>query len=126
MKTTLFLDTYAIFELIRGHNNYAPYKTGYSFVTTRFNLMELYYNLLLDGATKEKAKEYFDRFIQFVVPVDDDTLLESLNKRSEHRKKKMSYFDWIGYTTALRLGVRFLTGDEDFRGFEQVEFVKGD
>lgn len=123
---TLFLDTYAIFEIIKGSKSYKRYEKGYSFVTTTYNLIELYYNLLLDGLTKEKAIEYFDKFSEFVVSVDNNTLIEALDARFDNRKMKMSYFDWIGYKTALRFGVKFLTGDEDFRNMENVEFVKGD
>ena len=32
--------------------------------------------------------------------------------------------DCIGYMTAKRLGVKFLTGDREFEGMDNVEFVK--
>ena len=32
--------------------------------------------------------------------------------------------DCIGYIIAKRLGMKFLTGDKEFEGFENVEFVK--
>ncbi len=122
---SIFLDTYAIFEIIKGSDNYKKYEKNYNPVTTIYNLMELYYNLLLDGATKERAKLYFDTFSEFLVDVDSNTLVDALNFRFENRKKKMSYFDCIGYKTAMKLGIKFLTGDEDFRNVESVEFVKG-
>jgi len=40
------------------------------------------------------------------------------------RKKVMSFADVIGYVMARKYGVKFLTGDEDFRGMKNVEFVK--
>jgi len=122
--TTLFLDTYAIFGIIKGSYNYKKYLNGYNFITTKFNIMELYYNLLLDGVSKEKAFEYFKRFSEFLVRVDNESLIEALNNRYEQRKKKMSYYDWIGYEIAKKYNVKFLTGDEDFNDMENVEFVK--
>ena len=32
--------------------------------------------------------------------------------------------DAIGYTIAKKYNIRFLTGDKDFEGMENVEFVK--
>ena len=40
------------------------------------------------------------------------------------KHKNLSIPDSIGYITAKRLGIKFLTGDEDFRNFENVEFIK--
>ena len=42
----------------------------------------------------------------------------------EAKYKKMSIPNVIGYIVAERYGVKFLTGDEGFRNFNNVEFVK--
>ena len=51
---TYFLDSYAFFEILKGNPNYTPYKKDTAFVTTKLNLMELYYGLLL-GFNKKTA-----------------------------------------------------------------------
>ena len=38
--------------------------------------------------------------------------------------KHLSIPDCIGFIVAKRYGVKFLTGDEAFRNFDNVEFVK--
>ena len=38
--------------------------------------------------------------------------------------KHMSFPDVIGYVVAKRLGIKFLTGDNDFKDMKNVEFVK--
>ena len=40
------------------------------------------------------------------------------------RKVSLSYADGLGYEVAQRMEIKFLTGDEAFKGLENVEFVK--
>jgi len=40
------------------------------------------------------------------------------------RKVNLSYADALGYEVAQRMGTKLLTGDEAFKGLENVEFVK--
>ena len=40
------------------------------------------------------------------------------------KNKQLSIPDAIGYIIAKKLNIKFLTGDERFRNFENVEFVK--
>ena len=42
-----FADTYALVELLRGNPNYEPYLNA-QLVTSKFNVVELYYRLLSD------------------------------------------------------------------------------
>lgn len=119
MNETLFFDTYAIFEIIRGNPNYKPY-TECRVITTIFNLAELNYNL-----KKEKDKivvdEYTDKYSKFTVEVSIDDVKEAMDFKTINRH--LSIPDAIGYTVAKRLGVKFLTGYKDFEGMENVEFV---
>jgi len=39
-------------------------------------------------------------------------------------KSNLSYVDCIGYILAKELKVGFLTGDREFEGMDNVEFVK--
>ena len=44
--------------------------------------------------------------------------------RLKHKKRDLSMTDCIGYAIAKRLGIKFLTGDKEFKDFENVEFIK--
>ena len=119
-KETYFFDTYALIEVARGNPNYASY-TDCGVITTIFNLAELNYNLKKEK-NKTTADKITDKFKDAVVSVTADDVKEAMDTKTKHRK--MSIPDAIGYTIAKRHGVKFLTGDEDFRAFKNVEFVK--
>lgn len=116
----IFFDTYAFFEVIRGNENYDKY-TKTEIVTTIFNLVELNFTLKREKG-KSIADEYLDKYAAFSVPI----LIEDIKNATDMRLKlkKMSFPDVIGYVVAKRLGIKFLTGDSDFEGMENVEFVK--
>ena len=40
------------------------------------------------------------------------------------KNKRLSIPDAIGYIISKKLGVKFLTGDNDFKNLSNVEFVK--
>ena len=42
---TFFLDTYALYEIIEGNENYIEYTKNVAIVTTKINIMELFYVL---------------------------------------------------------------------------------
>ena len=43
--------------------------------------------------------------------------------RYENKHKKMSMTDCISYIQAKKLGIKFLTGDKEFKNKENVEHV---
>ena len=43
---TLFFDTYAFFEILNRNTGYSGFVTDISIITTKLNLMELYYGIL--------------------------------------------------------------------------------
>ncbi len=118
-----FFDTYAFFEIIEGNKNYDLYKKNVGIITTKLNLMELHYGLLIRYG-KEKAERYYNRLLQFTVDVDDVMLKKANEFRASLKKKKLSYVDCIGYVTARAIGVKFLTGDKEFKGLDNVEYVE--
>lgn len=118
-----FFDTYALFELIKGNSNYNKYKSNLMILTCKLNLMELYYALLRVNG-KEDAEFYFEQFNQFCVKYNDDVIKEASEFRLSNYRRDLSYIDCIGYIIAKKLGVKFLTGDEQFKYFDNVEFVK--
>ena len=119
-----FFDTYALIEIIRGNPNYSNYAKE-PFVTTKLNLIELYYGLLrlFDEKT---ANHFFNEFLPSCINVEDSVIKPSMKFRLEQRKQKnlMSYIDCIGYFVALENNVRFLTGEKHFAGLRNIEFVK--
>lgn len=121
-----FADTYAIIEILRGNRNYEQY-ADLELATTEFNLLELSYALVRDYG-KFKALELLSavRDSFEVVKVDDNDFVNASEFRLQSKKqgKKLSLIDCLGYVIAKRLNIKFLTGDEEFKNLENVEFVK--
>ena len=115
-------DTYALIELLGGNPNYKPY-LNHILITTKFNLVELYYHFLHDY-DKKTADKYLALYSKFVVPITYGCIKDGMGFKLKHKKEKVSYVDCIGYALALELGVKFLTGDEKFEDKDNVEFVK--
>ncbi|MEK6932351.1 MAG: PIN domain-containing protein [Nanoarchaeota archaeon] len=124
MVETYFYDTYALVELIKGNENYLKYKL-YKIITTKLNLLELYSALLRDYNEK-KAEYYYSFYSKYCINLNDDIIKDSAKLWHSMRKenKKPSYIDCIGYIAALRLKIKFLTGDKEFKDLKNVEFVK--
>jgi len=118
---TYFFDTYAFFEIIKGSENYQKYVNS-KVITTIFNLAELNYNL-----KKEKSKEIADQITKKYSSFAVKVLLEDIEEAMDLKVKNKDFSipDVVGYIIAKRYGVKFLTGDEDFRNLDNVEFVKG-
>lgn len=115
-------DTYALIELLGGNPYYKPY-LNHILITTKFNLIELYYHFLHDY-DKETADKYLRLYSDFVVPVSYSCIRSGMHFRLEYKKERLSYVDCIGYAIALELGIKFLTGDEKFENKGNVEFMK--
>lgn len=120
MSETYFFDTYAFFEIIEGNPNYEKY-VDCKIITTVFNLAELNYNLKKQ-MTKEMADKYVQDYFAFAVPINLKDIENATDLKMKN--KSLSIPDVIGYIVAKRHGVKFLTGDEEFKDFENVKFVK--
>ncbi len=117
-----FADTYALIELLGGNPNYKHY-LKHILITTKFNLVELYYHFLHDYG-KETADKYLDLYSKFVIPITYSSIKKGMEFKLKNKKKKLSYVDCIGYALALELGIKFLTGDKKFENKDNVEYVK--
>jgi predicted nucleic acid-binding protein len=51
-------------------------------------------------------------------------IINAMTFRNKNMKKKLSMVDCIAYQTALKKGLKFLTGDEGFKNIPYVKFVK--
>jgi predicted nucleic acid-binding protein len=120
---TYFFDTYAIMEIAQEAEKYRPF-LGCRAVTTALNLFEMYYCTCRDWG-KDVAERLAALYRETVVEYGLDIVKEAALMRLEHRKRNLSMTDCIGYVIAKRLGVRFLTGDVQFREMPNVEFVRG-
>ena len=119
-----FFDTYALFEAVHENKNYLRFtEEDFSIFTSKLNLMELYYTLLRIYG-KERAEEAFEFFNKFCVKYNDEVVKEASEFRLNHYRRDLSYIDCIGYILAKKSGAKFLTGDEQFKDFDNVEFVK--
>ncbi|MBS3133040.1 PIN domain-containing protein [Candidatus Woesearchaeota archaeon] len=117
-----FLDTYALFELFKGNDGYKRFEKGVAVITTRLNLMEFYYILLRINAAN--ADHYYGNLLNFVVDISDEVIKKAMGLRFASRAKELSYVDAVGYTVALEKNANFVTGDEQFKDMENVDFIK--
>ncbi|ODS42030.1 MAG: hypothetical protein MSIBF_01395 [Candidatus Altiarchaeales archaeon IMC4] len=125
------IDTYALIEWYEhGSEEYKPYlqemqaSGGY---VTQLTLLELYY-LVHSRFGMEKAEQVYEEVNDCFEAVGlDDELIKKTGEFKSYllkSKKRMSYIDCVNYVAAKHLGVKLLTGDDDFKGMENVEFVK--
>lgn len=117
-----FADTYALVEIVLGNKNYLRFKNAI-LVTTKLNLMELYYYFLRNFSI-ELADQYFEIYSEWAVSITDSSIKEGAIFKFQNKKEKLSYVDCTGYFVALENNIKFLTGDEKFKNKPNVEFVK--
>ncbi|MBI2583597.1 MAG: hypothetical protein HYW25_02930 [Candidatus Aenigmarchaeota archaeon] len=120
---TFFFDTYALYEIAIGNRNYAPYAKNVAIVTTKLNLMELFYGLLTKYG-ENVADKFYNRFLPYCIGIPDEIIKRSAVFRAANKKKGFSYIDCIGYILSMELKIKFLTGDGAFENMPNVEFVK--
>ncbi len=120
---TYFFDTYALFEIISGNPDYREYSYNIAIITTKLNLMELYYGLLVKHGN-EIADRYYDELVKFCIDVTDEIIKQAMVFRHINKGRNLSYVDCIGYILAKSRNINFLTGDNEFEGMDNVEYVK--
>ena len=118
-----FFDTYALIELL-ARKDFVRFSAK-GFVTSRWNLAEL---LVVDLRERDEAaaRRHFQRFLGACEEPTDEDLFQAAVFREAQRKRRrlLSYVDALGYVLARRMSLRFLTGDDAFRGLPHVLFVK--
>ncbi len=117
-----FFDSYALIELIKGNENYKEY-APVGMIFTKLNLFEVYYALLrLDG--QQKADSFLYSYSYYAVDYDETVIADAAHFRLQYAKRNISMVDAIGYVVAKRFFMKFLTGDQQFKDLENVEYVK--
>ncbi len=122
MTKIFFADTYALLEIINGNKNYKNFLIE-QLVTSKYNLIELYYVLLRDFG-KKIADKYVDFYSYFTLPVSYSAIKLGMELKLQFRKEKLSYIDCVGWALACENKIKFLTGDQKFETKPNVEFVK--
>ena len=122
MNKAFVFDTYAILEIIGGNKNYDPYLDS-EIIINDFIFAELCYNLIKEKGL-EKSGWLIEKYSKFIMKINPRTIMNAMLFRFESRKKDVSMTDSIRYMHARELNVRFLTGDKEFMGMPDVEFVK--
>jgi len=120
-ENRFFFDSYAIIELLKGNPNYKSY-INTEMVTTKLNLFEVSYFLLRDFGEK-KASEFLRKYSNSIVDFNVEVIIEAAKFKLRSRAG-LSMVDCIGYVLAKFLGIKFLTGDDEFKNLDNVEFVK--
>lgn len=127
---TYVVDTYALIEwLVHRNENYRKYfesieKRG-GFIT-ELTILEFYHKIFHKGG-KEIADDVLDIILGNMKVIDLNLNLikeAAIFRSSMLREKELSYADAINYIAAKILKIKLLTGDDDFRSLDFVEFVK--
>ena len=117
----IFFDSYSIIEIIKGNVKYEDYKQDI-FITNALNLAEVFYSLLKE-INKKNAQEIIKQLNFEFIEINKEVAIEAAIFKYENKSKNLSYADCIGYITALKNNLKFLTGDKEFKDMENVEFI---
>jgi len=124
-------DTYAfIAYYFEGRESYRKYfeKAAGDDYTSMLSLMEVYSRIFHaenEGAAEEILGNIVGNFK--ILPLNDIGVIKEagvFRSKMLKEKRSLSYTDSVNYVLAQGLGIKLLTGDEDFRGVTGVEFVK--
>jgi len=121
-ENIFFFDSYAIIESIKGNPDYKRFENA-GMVTTKMNLFEVCYFILRDFG-EDKALEYMEQYSDSTIDFGIEVILTAAKLKLDRKKGRLSMVDCIGYVLAKIMGIRFLTGDEQFKDMENVEYVK--
>ncbi len=120
-----FYDSYAIIEIARGNLRYLRFRRSEG-VTSKLNLLEVYYILLREGY-EGLAEACYRTQIGDAINFPSEFIRIAARFRYSQvgaTRRRFSYVDALGYTYARASGYDFLTGAHEFEGFTGVEFVR--
>ena len=120
---TFFFDSYALIEIYEKNINYEKYAKA-NVVTSYFQIYETYYSLIRNGYGEEDVKDFFGFLQGFCLKLKFEWIPKAVKFRFHYKKRDLSYADCLGYVIAKELGIKFLTGDNQFKDLNGVEFVK--
>ncbi len=117
-----FFDSYAIIEVFNGNPLYKNYALCNP-IFTKLNIYEVYYYLLRER-NETTANKFIIHFRNSIKEFNLFTVIKAAKFKLFYKNKKFSMVDCIGYVMARNLEIPFLTGDREFEGLPNVEFVR--
>ena len=115
------LDTYALVEINNGNPKFANLLNE-EIVITDITMAE-FYGYLYRKYDLKTADYWHRRLSFFCKPVSRGILIEAARFRIDNNKQGFSFFDCVGYAFAVENGMKFVTGDKEFRNKPGVEFM---
>jgi uncharacterized protein len=124
-KTRFFYDSYAVIAYLSDNSNYRTYFEECDGFLTKLNLIEISYRILELHGT-QAASKVVNLFAKYTLDFGVSDIVSSMKLRLKLKKggRNISYADALGYYLALKNKLKFLTGDKEFEGLENVEFIK--
>jgi len=118
-----FYDSYAVLAYLSDSPNYRSYFEENVGVLTKVNLMAIHYKVLAMHGPRA-AKRVLYAFSKYIVEFGLRDIEGSMRLRlkMKNRGLDMSYADALGYHLASKMNLKFLTGDNVFKGLDNVEF----
>lgn len=116
------LDTYALVEINNGNPKFASLLTEDAVITDI--IMAEFYGYLYRKYDLRTADYWHRRLSFFCQPVSRDIMIKAVRFKVDNSKEDLSFFDCVGYIFAVENGMKFVTGDEEFKDKPQVEFVR--
>jgi len=127
----LVIDTYALIEWLMCNNE--KYKKFFALVdkeggyVTELVLLEFYHKTLHEKG-KDKADQLFNILTAKAetIKLNTERIKKTGLKRSQmlKQKKKLSYTDCLNLVIAEEFNTKVLTGDKEFKGMKNTEFVE--
>jgi hypothetical protein len=117
-----FFDSYALIEIIKFNESYIKYK-DFKPICTNLNLFELHQALLREF-NKQTADYWITKFDYVLLDISREDIILASDLRFKYKDRKLSMADCIGYILAKKNNLKFLTGDNEFKDMDNVEFVK--
>ena len=117
-----FFDSYALIEIVKGSKLYDRFKDVKP-TCIILNLFELHQALLREF-NKQTADYWITKFDYILLDISNEDIIGASDFRFKNKTKKLSMTDCLGYVVASKNSLKFLTGDKEFEGMNNVEFVK--
>ena len=116
-----FFDSSAIIEIIHRNVKYEKFFEQI-IITNSLHLGEVYYYFLREH-NKQTADFWMRKLTVELIDVSEVITTEASLFKFEHKKIPFSYVDCVGYISALKNGLIFITMDKDFNNFHSTEVV---
>ena len=117
-----FFDTYALVELLVDNPSYKRYGDA-QLTVSALNIGEFYLFLARTYGAREADKQLASLTFN-IVELTQRRVIESARFKLLYSSRNVSWADCAGYVIARELNLKFLTGDVQFKGMPNVEFVK--